>query len=196
MITAEKSPRLLRGKYLIGTLLLSASMTVAWANQKSVPAHAAAPALHAAGPVGHPGFGPGGIHGGPGGFHGDHAFAHDVGPRVAFREHDVHRFGHDDLVRWRGGHWNRTCFDGRCGWWWFAGGQWYFYDSPIYPYPVVVSNVAYVAPVAAAPVIAVAAPLTVAPPPKLYYYCDNPPGYYPQVANCNTQFRQVAAPPH
>jgi hypothetical protein len=34
-----------------------------------------------------------------------------------------------------------------------------------------------------------------APPPQYWYYCDNPKGYYPQVQNCPTAWRQVAAPP-
>jgi len=174
--------------------------------------HAAAPAAHA--PMGaHPG--PGGAHeafhpgaGGPhDAFHrgagpheafhheGPHeAFRHDGGRHYAFHEHDVHRFRHDDLARWRGGRWNHTCFDGRCGWWWYASGQWYFYDSPVYPYPLAVSEVAYgepvaVAPVAVAPVAVAPAPMQVAPGPKPRYYCDNPRGYYPAVQNCNTQFR-------
>lgn len=156
---------------------------------------------HAAVVQPHPG-GPGAPH--PMGFHAD--AAHPAGfhadaarPHYAFHEHDVHRFSHDDLVRWRGGRWNRTCFGGRCGWWWFAGDQWYFYDTPVYPYPLVVSTVAYVEPVAVAspaPVVAVAPPpMAVAAPPKIWYYCDNPAGYYPTIPTCNTQFRQVSAPP-
>jgi hypothetical protein len=152
---------------------------------------------HAAAPVSH---GPGGMHpgfGGPhDGFHGGVGPHDDIrrngGPHDAFRGHDVHRFGHDDLMRWRGGRWNHTCFDGRCGWWWLAGGQWYFYDSPVYPYPLAVSQLAYAEPVAVAPVLVAPPPLHVAPPPRPRYYCDNPQGYYPAVQNCNTQFRQVS----
>jgi hypothetical protein len=194
---AETRTRLHLGKHLIGALILGAVAAAAWANPpKPAPApHVAAPAMHAAGPVAHPGLAAGGPHPGPEGFHGGPGGPHPGGPHFAFHGRDVHHFGHEDLVRWRGGRWNRTCFDGRCGWWWFAGGQWYFYDTPVYPYPVVVSEVAYVEPGAPVVVAPVAAPLNVAPPPRIYYYCDNPPGYYPAVSNCNTQFRQVAAPP-
>ena len=131
--------------------------------------------------------------------HGDALHHQDVRAHYAFRDHDVHRFGRDDLARWQGGRWNRTCYSGRCGWWWFASGQWYFYDQPVYPYPLVVSGVAYVEPVAvvAAPeVVQVApAPMSVAAPPKFWYYCDNPRGYYPSVGTCSTQFHQVTTPP-
>jgi hypothetical protein len=195
---AETNARLRRGKHLIGSLILSAVSAVVWANPPKpapAPPHVAAPVMHAAGPVAHPGLGAGGPHPGPGGFHGGPGGPHPGGPHFAFHGRDVRHFGHEDLVRWRGGRWNRTCFDGRCGWWWFAGGQWYFYDAPVYPYPVVVSEVAYVEPGAPVAVAPVAAPLNVAPPPRIYYYCDNPPGYYPAVSNCSTQFRQVAAPP-
>jgi hypothetical protein len=197
---AATLPRLFRGNYkhLLGLLILSASAAASHAADKNppprpAPARPAAVQPHMAGPM-EQHAGPGGVHPGPGGVH-EGMMRHDA-PHYAFRDHDVRHFGHDDLVRWRGGRWNQTCFDGRCGWWWFAGGQWYFYDTPVYPYPVVVSEVAYVEPVAAAPVVVAPPPIRVAAPPKLYYYCDNPRGYYPQVANCNTEFRQVAAPPN
>ena len=31
--------------------------------------------------------------------------------------------------------------DGRFGWWWDVDGAWYFYEQPVYPYPVDVSEV-------------------------------------------------------
>jgi hypothetical protein len=106
-----------------------------------------------------------------------------------FHEHDVGRFvGHDRDV-WLGGHWHHEWHNGRFGWWWFAGGAWYFYDTPIYPYPTVVSEYAYVEPMAAPP----PPQGTVAP---TYYYCDNPAGYYPYVQTCAAPWRPVpAAPP-
>jgi hypothetical protein len=130
--------------------------------------------------------------------------------RQVFHERDVHRFNEVEMGRWRGGQWRNSCFAGRCGWWWFAGGQWYFYDRPIYPYPLIVSEYAYVEP--GAPVYAVPPPAVyvapapgypppqpqAAPPPatpQVYYYCDNPAGYYPYVQSCPSQFRPVPAPP-
>lgn len=120
--------------------------------------------------------------------------------RHEFHGRDVRHWNREEQGRWRAGRWNNTCYNGRCGWWWLAGGQWYFYDRPVYPYPVVVSQVLYVDPnavVVAAPAVAapvVAAPLAVAAAPKFYYYCDSPAGYYPAVQNCPTHFRQVAGP--
>jgi hypothetical protein len=114
-----------------------------------------------------------------------------------FHEHDVHRFNHAELARWRGGRWKNTCFNGRCGNWWFTGGQWYFYERAVYPYPIAVAEVTYLEPLAVAPVAAAAqpVPLRVAPAAaaQVWYYCDNPPGYYPYVQQCSTQFREVAA---
>jgi hypothetical protein len=39
------------------------------------------------------------------------------------------------------------------------------------------------------------APPVAPPPPNFWYYCDNPPGYYPYVARCNSAFRAVPARP-
>jgi hypothetical protein len=111
-------------------------------------------------------------------------FTHHV-----FHGRDVVHFRGVDRDIWLGGHWHHEWHNGRFGWWWFAGGVWYFYDTPIYPYPTVVSDVTVVEPMAAPP------------PPQgtgapMYYYCDNPAGYYPYVATCSTPFRPVpAAPP-
>ncbi|HXE23074.1 MAG TPA: hypothetical protein VN617_12180 [Rhodoferax sp.] len=132
--------------------------------------------------------------GGPGNqWHGAHGY-------YAFHGRDVHRFDHDDQLRWRGGRWNNACFGGRCGWWWLSGGMWYFYTRPIYPYPVIVSGIQYAEPAVVVPGVVTAppaeqAPTPIAPPPQFWYYCDNPRGYFPAVQNCNTQFRQVNEPP-
>ena len=127
-----------------------------------------------------------------------------------FHERDVHRFDSEELARWRGGQWKNSCFEGRCGWWWFAGGRWYFYERPVYPYPLVVSEIAFVEPVAPAVVVVsppayvaaqapgpyVPSPASAPLPPavQMYYYCDNPPGYYPSVPGCPSGFRAVPAP--
>ena len=133
------------------------------------------------------------------GAHGYAARGHYV-----YRYHDVHRFDRGDLMRWRGGRWNNTCFGGRCGWWWLSGGLWYYYQQPIYPYPAVVSGIQYADPmvvvpgpavVTAPPAPVMQSPVPIAPPPQFWYYCDNPRGYFPAVQNCNTQFRQVDNPP-
>ena len=121
--------------------------------------------------------------------------------RYAFHGRDVHRFDRGEQLRWRGGHWRDGCFGGRCGWWWLAAGQWYFYNQPVYPYPLVVSGIQYVDPAMVGPGPAVitappmSQPTTIAPAPQFWYYCDNPQGYFPNVQTCSTQFRQVEKPP-
>lgn len=134
-------------------------------------------------------------HRGPGAYRG--------GPHehYTFRNRDVHRFDRDDLVRWRGGRWNNSCFGGRCGWWWLSGGLWYFYPQPVYPYPLIVSGIQYADPVVVQPGPAVVTappmpqPSQIAPAPQFWYYCDDPQGYFPDVQTCSTQFRQVEKPP-
>ena len=102
-------------------------------------------------------------------------------------EGDIHHFHERDLARWRGGHWFHGPHGGRPGWWWVVGDFWYFYPAPIYPYPD-----PFLPPgVVAGPPVA---PQPVAPPaPAQYYYCDNPPGYYPYVSTCPTPWRAVPA---
>lgn len=129
--------------------------------------------------------------------HQGYGHAHHV-----FGHHDVHRFSHAELGYWRSGRWNNSCRGGQCGWWWYSGGQWYLYDRPTYPYPLVVSSVNFLEPVAlvgapvaqAAPVqVAPPAPAPVAAPPQFQYYCDSPRGYYPQVPSCPAGYREVSA---
>jgi len=136
-----------------------------------------------------------------------------------FYGHDVHRFDHHHHEMWRGGVWRHGAYFGRNGWWWVTGGAWYYYDAPVYPYPMIVSE--YAVP-AAPPVVVQPPPVVVQPPPavvvqqppavvvppapppappppqlqpqqQVWYYCDNPAGYYPYVPSCPTQFRPVPA---
>ncbi len=123
-----------------------------------IVAVAAALALPGAALAQHGGMGHGG--GPPPGMHGGGHFA--AGP--------VGRFGARDLATWRGGYWWHGWRGGRVGWWWFAGGFWYWYASPIYPYPAYVPDYymggGYPA------------------PGSVWWFCDNPPGYYPYVHGC------------
>lgn len=93
----------------------------------------------------------------------------------AFRG-DIRRFREHDIGVWHGGHWYHGPHGGRRGWWWIAGGTWYFYPAPIYPYPDPYLPPVYHAPLAAG----------------YWYYCDNPPGYYPYVAECRLPWHAVA----
>lgn len=69
----------------------------------------------------------GGHEGGREAWHGDGHEAHFHG--------DVRHFDDHDWALWRGGRWEHSRHDGRLGWWWLAGGLWYFYPEPVYPYP-------------------------------------------------------------
>jgi len=63
-------------------------------------------------------------------------------------------------------------------------GYYYPYGPYAYPYPAYPTTVIQQVPVA------------VPAAPASYYYCDNPKGYYPYVASCQTPWRPVpAAPP-
>ena len=95
-----------------------------------------APTVQQKGPVGP---GPQVGHGPPG--HG--------GPPARAVEH--HPMGRDpghwtdrDRYAWGHGNWRPYgCHFGRCGYWWWADGYWYFYDHPMEGPPVEVSEYAY-----------------------------------------------------
>ena len=93
---------------------------------------------------------------------------------------DIHRFHERDFDRWRGGRWHQGRHLGRFGWWWIVGGIWYIYPAPVYPYPD-----PYQPPL----VLAAPAPST----GQFWYYCTNPPGYYPYVSQCGTNWQRVPA---
>lgn len=109
---------------------------------------------------------------------------------------EFRHFNDHELMVWRGGHWFHGHHEGRRGWWWVAGGIWYFYDAPVYPYPD-----PYVPPVVVAPqapvVVAPPAPQAAPPQPaaQYWYYCDASKEYYPYVTSCATAWRQVPATP-
>jgi hypothetical protein len=120
---------------------------------------------------GGPGFPGGGFRGGgfgPGGFH-THFGAGPIG-----------RFGARDLGAWRGGFWWHGFRGGRIGWWWFTDGFWYWYDSPVYPYPGYVAD--YYVPGE-----------EYGDPGPVWYFCNYPAGYYPYVHACPTGWRVVPA---
>lgn len=96
---------------------------------------------------------------------------------------DIARFHEHDWIIWRSGTWVHAPHGGRIGWWWVAGGQWYLYPAPVYPYPNPWEP----------PPPAVLPPL---PPPTLYwYYCEAAQAYYPYVPSCAGGWRQVPATP-
>ncbi|MHC1481207.1 hypothetical protein ACYJW8_13225 [Frateuria aurantia] len=120
-----------------------------------------------------PGRGPGGFGGGPGG--GIHHF----------QGRDFRHFSPADQAMWRGGGWHHEFRNGRWGWWWLVGGMWYWYDQPVYPYPMAISSVMY----ADGGMVGGA----YGPPQQVRYYCPNI-GYYPEIPNCPVPFQQVYVP--
>jgi hypothetical protein len=131
-----------------------------------------------------------------------HAEEHHEGRKGHPQEHteawhgDIHHFHERDIEIWRGGRWVHGWHQGHGGWWWLAGGVWYSYLTPIYPYPD-----PYQPPIVVAP----QAPVEVAPPnppsqpstqaAQFWYYCTNPAGYYPYVSQCASGWQKVPASP-
>ena len=122
---------------------------------------------------------------------------HDRGRHFEHGDHwrgDIRVFHERDFARWRGGAWHHGRHDGRLGWWWIVGGIWYFYPTPVYPYPD-----PYQPPVVMVEQPqAVVVPAPVAPPapaaaPQYWYYCQNPQGYYPYVSQCASPWQKVPA---
>ncbi|HEX3953478.1 MAG TPA: hypothetical protein VHW90_07890 [Stellaceae bacterium] len=100
---------------------------------------------------------------------------------------------HGDYGRWRGGAWHHAWHNGRYGWWWDVPGYgWYFYDTPVYPYPEPSAD-AYGAP--PQPGGGPGGPIPGEPGPGpgagSWYYCANPPGYYPYVPQCYGPWQPV-----
>ena len=123
-----------------------------------------------------------------------HANAHAPGPahRPAGRpawHGDIRQFHAHDWNVWRGGHWFHGPHLGRPGWWWVVGSVWYFYPTPVYPYPN---------PYEPPPAVLVTPPMDAPPPPpstQYWYFCERAQGYYPYVPTCPGGWRQVPATP-
>ncbi len=90
---------------------------------------------------------------------------------------------------WASGRWVHGWHGPRYGWWWTAGGAWYLYPRPIYPYP------AYLPPLEDynAPEFRQGYAQGVPRGIPYWYYCDNPLGYYPYVQDCEN-WRELQAP--
>ena len=106
------------------------------------------------------------------------------GPHVTFTAHaSFSHFTPAQHAAWVGGHWNHSWHNGHFGWLWFAGGLWYFYDAPIYPYPLYVSD-EYIDDYSGDNGGG-----------QYWYYCQNPAGYYPYVQQCSMPWQPVPATP-
>jgi hypothetical protein len=93
----------------------------------------------------------------------------------------ITRFSPRVRATWVRGRWWHGRHAGRFGWWWFAGGSWFFYPAPIYPYPDYVSQTYYDEPGADYG--------------NYWYYCRDPRGYYPYVQHCNGPWEPVPTQP-
>jgi hypothetical protein len=102
----------------------------------------------------------------------------------AFQHRDFAHFTPAERTEWTHGWWHHGQWHGRWGWWWFAGGDWWWYDQPVYPYPTYVSDVYYDEPT-----------YDQGGAGAYWYYCQNPPGYYPYVQHCNGPWQPVPPTP-
>ncbi len=102
--------------------------------------------------------------------------------------------GHGHVGGWHGGHGGgrgggHVGFGWGVGLWapFYWGAGWpYYYGYPAYGPPVY-----YAPPVVEPTVVQPAGPA----PAPVWYYCDNPQGYYPYVQSCSSAWRQVPATP-
>ena len=114
---------------------------------------------------------------------------------------DIRHFDRYDRNHWRSGAWRHGSHGGRIGWWWVAGGAWYLYPQPVYPYPDPYRPPFVVEQAPLPVVIQVPAPVQsqpgpqVAPAPQFWYYCDASRAYYPYVATCPGGWQTVPATP-
>jgi hypothetical protein len=76
-----------------------------------------------------------------------------------------------DLGRWQSGDWHHVDHGGRLGWWWTVGPDWYFYDTPVYPYPDLYTPVGERI--------------------GWWYWCDPAQEYYPYVTSCPVSWESV-----
>ena len=99
---------------------------------------------------------------------------------------DIRRFDGHDYAVWRSGYWRHGRHGDRLGWWWVAGGVWYLYPEPVYPYPD-----PYIPPV----VVTQPVPQPEPPVAQFWYYCAASNSYYPYVSSCPGGWKTVPSNP-
>lgn len=105
------------------------------------------------------------------------------------------RIGTPHPSHWHNGRWQHGWRDGRVGWWWVVGPEWYYYPDRVYPYPEPYRP----------PVVVVAPPVSapqLPPPvmvqqaaPAVWYFCEAAQTYYPYVNSCPAGWKTVPAVP-
>ena len=95
---------------------------------------------------------------------------------------------------WVHGRWKRGWHGGRYGWWWRTQHRWYFYLTPVSPYPPYYGSGPM--PIGALPPGGlVPVPPPVPQPPSLSsWYCVSPPGFYPFVTSCSGGWLETGVP--
>ena len=88
-------------------------------------------------------------------------------------------------------HWSVGIGVAPYGWGWGPG--WYGYPPP--PVMVMPPPQPPVVVMPQTPTYVIPAPVQGVPPPSYWYYCANPPGYYPQVPSCPGGWTPVLAQP-
>ena len=96
--------------------------------------------------------------------------------QATFHGRSFNQFTRSDRAAWRHGGWRHTRHNGHFGWWWNVGGLWFFYPQPIYPFPTSIGFY-----------------YDDYPNDYYWYWCDDPPGYYPYVQEC--YYDWVPVPP-
>ena len=87
---------------------------------------------------------------------------------------------------WAGGYWHHGWYGPRFGWWWVVGPSWYYYPTPVYPYPNPYNP----------PVVINTTPAQPGPAPEQYwYYCAAAKAYYPYVSECPGGWQKVPVTP-
>ena len=125
-----------------------------------------------------------------------HEVEHREGQRGDLHRYTGHDFNHwseQEQTIWRSGAWRHERYKGRFGWWWNAGGMMYFYEEPVYPYPQVLPETEYELPVEDQQ-----QPEYTQEPssdPYYWYYCQDPKGYYPYIAECPGGWMTVVPEP-
>jgi hypothetical protein len=92
------------------------------------------------------------------------------------------RYHEHSFERWKDGHWFHGPHQGRNGYWWVVDGIYYYYPEPVLPYPDPYT-----------PPMVVQETVQVVPATPQYWYCSNPPGYYPYVPRCYAPWQGVKA---
>ena len=150
----------------------------------------------------------------PRAWHGPRPVVHN---RFVFHN-DFHHFTPVERRWWNGGHWRHMWWHGRYGWWWGVGGNFYFYDAPVYPYPTYVSPTYYGDdyyddgddqgygpdqgygqggdyPPGGPDMQGGPGAYQGGPGEGVWYHCSSPEGYYPYIQSCKNGWEQVPATP-